>query len=108
MPSGRAELRRAFAVVKNAGWISDGTSVTGIQLARKGIGDRASLKPERDDGKQDIDADEPDAYAQLQALVAEQHSKFPYMTKEQLFAMVYSDPANRKLAEAERRQNRPV
>jgi hypothetical protein len=49
--------------------------------------------------------DPEDALAQIDALVEEARSRFPFKTKEQLFAQVYQD--NPRLAAAERRQNRP-
>ena len=54
---------------------------------------------------QDVN-DPRDAYAQLQALAAEQRKRAPFMTAEQAFAAIYSDPANAELANAERRQSR--
>jgi hypothetical protein len=50
-----------------------------------------------------------DALAQLEALVAQMRAASPEMAKlshDQVFAKVYSDPANRHLAAAERRQSR--
>lgn len=59
------------------------------------------------DAAQDVD-DPADALAQLQELAAEQRKRAPFMTVEQAFAATYTDPANARLAAAERRQNRPA
>jgi hypothetical protein len=56
---------------------------------------------------QDVD-DATDALAQLEALAAKLRAQFPELSKAQAFAKVFSDPANRQLAAAERRQNRPT
>lgn len=49
--------------------------------------------------------DEMDA---LKAKAAELRKSDPKLTEEQAFAKVYADPANRKIAAAERRKNRPA
>jgi hypothetical protein len=56
----------------------------------------------------ELAVDDPeDALAQLQALAEEQHRRQPEMSLDKCFAKVFSDPANRNLGAAERRQNRP-
>jgi hypothetical protein len=52
------------------------------------------------------DADE--AMGALKAKANELREADPTLSAQQAFARVYADPANRKLAEAERRQNRPA
>jgi hypothetical protein len=49
-----------------------------------------------------------DALAALERLATALRRQYPELTREKAFAKVYTDPANRALAAAERRQNRPV
>jgi hypothetical protein len=56
----------------------------------------------------DDDVGDPkNALAALEDLVEAQRAAHPELSKAQLFAKVYTDPANARLAQAERRQNRP-
>jgi hypothetical protein len=69
----------------------------------------ALILPLQIGGQAAIDAadDDPaDALEQLQALAEEQHRRQPALSKAQAFAKVFTDPANRHLAAAERRQAR--
>jgi hypothetical protein len=74
-----ATLRKAVSVVK---------------------GFTATLAPLSTDGR----ADEGDAIDQLNALVEEQRKRSPFKSTAQLFAAVYTDPANRELVQKEREQ----
>jgi hypothetical protein len=79
-------VRRAYAVVK------------GLAL----------VMPVYVGGDAALAVDDPaDALAQLQELAAEQHRRQPETSLDKAFAKVYTDPANARLAQAERRQNRP-
>ena len=56
------------------------------------------------------DEDPSDALAQIEEIVRQQRARNPEMAKlspAAAFAKVYCDPANARLAAAERRQNRP-
>jgi hypothetical protein len=56
----------------------------------------------------DDDVGDPvNALAALEELVEAQRAAHPALSKAQAFAKVYTDPANARLAQAERRQNRP-
>jgi hypothetical protein len=57
-------------------------------------------------GNNDVDDDDSDAIEALDALAEEQRRRSPEMSKAQAFAKVYSDPANLRLAQKERRQAR--
>ena len=48
------------------------------------------------------------ALDRLNKLAAELREANPELSKSQAFAKVFSDPANRDLAAAERRENRPT
>ena len=48
------------------------------------------------------------ALRQLEELAAKLRAQFPALSKAQAFAKVFSDPANRALAAAERAANRPA
>jgi hypothetical protein len=48
------------------------------------------------------------AYEALMAKADELRKREPHLSREQSFAKAFSDPANRELAAAERRQNRPT
>ena len=75
-----------------------------VQIA-KGL---ALVMPVYVGGDAALAVDDPeDALAQLEELAEEQRRRAPEMSKSQAFAKVFSDPANRALAAAERRQNRP-
>lgn len=59
------------------------------------------------DGAENVD-DPENALDELESLAEEQRRRSPEMSKAQAFAKVYTDPANVRLAIAERRQNRPA
>jgi hypothetical protein len=53
----------------------------------------------------EVSDDSPSAYEQLKAMAEQQRRAGE--SASQAFARIYTDPANRHLAEAERAQNRP-
>ena len=53
------------------------------------------------------DDEEGDALDELNELAAEERRRNPKLSKAQAFTKVYVDPANAKLAQRERRVNRP-
>jgi hypothetical protein len=69
------------------------------QIAKQGVAD----EPDDDD-----DADDAgDALREIEALAADIRRRFPGLSKQQAFTKAYTDPANAKLAQRERMQNRP-
>jgi hypothetical protein len=69
---------------------------------------QATLTPRVSGGRDAQDVDDPkDALAKLHELAAELREAKPHLSSAAAFALIYSDPQYSKLAEAERRQNRP-
>jgi hypothetical protein len=60
-----------------------------------------------EDERDDDEDDERDAMEELEELAREERRRTHGMSKAQAFAKIYTDPANAKLAQRERRQNRP-
>jgi hypothetical protein len=58
--------------------------------------------------KKQSDDDHGEAYNKIAALAAEMHAERPDLTFEKCFEKVYTSPANREIAKAERIANRPV
>ena len=72
------------------------------QIAKgQGIPAGALDEPSEDDDE------EGDALDELNELAAEERRRNPGMSKAVAFSKIYTDPANAKLAQRERRQNRP-
>jgi hypothetical protein len=69
------------------------------QIAKQGVAD----EPDDDDEADDAG----DALREIEALAADIRRRFPALTKAQAFTKAYTDPANAKLAQRERAQNRP-
>jgi hypothetical protein len=70
------------------------------QIAKQG--------PLDDDAAEDeAEGVEDDALEELEELAQQERRRNPKLTKAQAFAKVYTDPANAKLAQRERVQNRP-
>jgi hypothetical protein len=86
---GNEVVRRAHAVVK----------ATLMPLLGVHVGGQSAVDA--------ADDDPSDALAQIEALVAQMRAAQPALSKAQAFEKVYCDPANARLAAAERRQNRP-
>jgi hypothetical protein len=60
-----------------------------------------------DEAADEAEGVEDDALEELKELAAEERRRNPKLTKAQAFAKAYTDPANAKLAQRERAQNRP-
>jgi hypothetical protein len=69
-------------------------------VSKQGIPAGALDEPTDDD-------DDENALDELNELAAEERRRNPKLTKAQAFAKAYTDPANAKLAQRERAQNRP-
>ena len=68
----------------------------------------ATLEPRVSGGRDAQDVDNAtDAMAKLNALKAQLRRAQPHLSDAEAFALVYQDPNNSQLAEAERRANRP-
>jgi hypothetical protein len=113
------EIRRDNPVLDDAGIVRllvqgiEAPSYAGDVAAARRAGDHAPDPYEDLTGRREMALDEPalkgdSAIALLNAKAAEYRKAHPELSEEQAFAKVYSDPANRKLAQAERRKNRPV
>jgi hypothetical protein len=85
-----AAIRAAHAIVKARGAIGGPVDSP--------IGDN---EPDDDEG------DDADALDELEELAEQERRRNPGMSKSVAFTKVYTDPANARLAQAERRQNRP-
>jgi hypothetical protein len=91
-------LRKAITIAKQAQW-SGGTAT---------IGKAATLQPRVVGGVDARSVDSPRAALdQLNELVAQQRRANPTLSEAQAFEQVYTNPANRALAEQERKENRP-
>jgi hypothetical protein len=66
---------------------------------------KQGAEPDVDDERDDDDDD--DALDELERIAAEVRRCNPNLTKAQAFTKAYTDPANAKLAQRERRANRP-
>ena len=78
-----------------------------VRRAYAAIKGLALIVPVSVGGDAATDVDDPaDALAKLQALAEEQHRRQPEMSLDRCFSKIYTDPANGKLAAAERRQAR--
>jgi hypothetical protein len=114
------EIRRDNPVLDDAGIVRlivqgiEAPSYAGDVAAARRAGDHAPDPYEDLTGRREMALDEPalkggdSAMALLKAKAEELRKSNPSLSPEQAFAKVYSDPANRKLAQAERRKNRPV
>jgi hypothetical protein len=80
---------------------------------RRQLDDAQQRRISQDTDLADTDEDEGDsgpdgdAYGKLAAKAADYRKAHPELTSEQCFAKIYTDPANKRLALRESRQNRP-
>jgi hypothetical protein len=98
-------LRKAIDVCKHEQWASRTATVS----KAAGMPGCATLAPRVSGGRAARAVDNPKtALAQLQELVDAQRAANPALSESAAWLSVYTDPRNRKLAERERMENRPV
>jgi hypothetical protein len=92
-----ATLLKAIAVARDQQWLSRTTTKV------------ATLQPTQVGGRDAQNIGNPkSALDQIEDLVATQRKNNPALSESQAWERVYTDPCNRKLAEREREENRPV
>jgi hypothetical protein len=83
------EKHRAYAIVRDA---------TQAKTYLKSFPNMMDTKPVVDGGAGDVNNDQSEAYRQLVGLAEKQRANAPFLSSQQLFARVFSDPANAELA----------
>jgi hypothetical protein len=79
-----------------------------ITIAKAGPLPDEEREDEEEERERDEGRDDDDAMDELHAKANELRKRLPHLSPEQCFAKVYEDPANRRLAARERKQNSPL
>ena len=79
----------------------------GAAIRRAWLVSKQGAPLDDDEAAEEAEGVEDDALEELEELARDERRRNPKLTKAQAFTKVFTDPANAKLAQRERAQNRP-